>query len=181
MMRASLAASLALVAAAACSAQEVGRLEPVADRGVTLATRHAADDMAALREGAVVVQVGGTWATRDASALDVTYRNAGATAVTIDPSRFGLVLGGEAATVDTVDDVTGVDVSKPDNTAIPQPLQGSGAAKQVLTVPAGATRTLLVRFRNWTRQGNRAAMGKTVVAGVPTPGGLRTVSFRCGK
>lgn len=182
-MRAVLATAAAafLGMATGCSGQEVGRLTPVPASGVALVVTHVPGDTAEIVEGAVTARIGGSWATRDEPALDVTYRNAGTAAASIDLTQFELALRGEAAAIDTVDDVTGVDVSKPGNTAAPRALMERGSTPSPLIVPPGARRTLLVRFINFKRAGNRAKEGETLVATVPLEGKSRRLVFRCSE
>lgn len=163
-----------VVALAACSPSNEGRLVPRPGDGVTIVKSETGAATAEIADGGLVVRVGGTWASQGRQALDLTYRNTGPTAQQVALGGLGIALRGEAARLDTVDDVTGVDVSKPGNTAVPRALASGGPAAP-LTIPAGEARVVLARFDNF-RADPRIAAGDGVEVTIP----LATTSRRLG-
>lgn len=160
------------LALAACSPGNEGWLVPEPAVGVTIDQRKGATIAAEIRDSDLTVRVGGTWASQGHQALDLTYRNTGPVPQRVALASLGITLRGETAMLDTLDDVTGVDVSKPGNTAVPRALI-AGTAPPSLVIPPGEARVVLARFANF-RADPRIGVGDTVEITVP----LATTSRR---
>lgn len=177
-MRRQLATLWLVAGLLACSPADEGRLFPVTAAGVNIVDGNTPASLAEVREGALTVKVGGTWAAQGFQMLDLTYNNSGTQPLRLTIGDVSLSRRGEKAALDAVDDVTGVDVSKAGNAAQPKSLapDGGRATASLLTIPAGASRTILVRFANF-RANPRIAAGDTVQVTLPEVDGSISLGF----
>lgn len=184
MKRASFAcAASAMLVAAACSGDPVGRMMPESAPGVSLVAGEVENDTARIAAGPLAADVAGSWAREGLQELSVTYTNRSARTLKLPVRGFTLTHQGEAAQIVAVSDITGVSVADadPTNDKVDALFDADepGTAARDLVLPAGGRRTVVVFFANFQREGNRPSADATLIAGVPLASATTSVRFRC--